>query len=195
MILHRNINSKKHLDESTSDEELMIAYVDCNTRAFEILFTRWKNRVWKYVTKKIFASGDREDVVQKIFLKLHSSKHLYRREFLFAQWIYTICHTVVMDHLRSLKSKNNLLSRVSNEFEKNANIENEEVVQFDEISFQNEKLSTLSAEQIMAINLRYKEEKEFSEIAAIINKSESNVRKIISRAISKLRKLSLLERA
>lgn len=154
-----------------------------NTAAFDILFKRWKDRLWAFVAKKCHSAEEREDIIQKIFLKLHHSRAQYQPQYLFAQWIFTIAKTTIIDHAR----KNNRINFKSVEFtEKHLplEVENETV-----------DLSDLSIEQQKVVRLRFEEDLEFSEIALRINKSESNIRKILSRAYSKIRKTKLIRGA
>ena len=175
--LNLNINT---LNQCT-DEELMTTYQLAdgvlNVAAFDILFKRWKDRLWSYVAKKVKSAEEREDLIQKIFLKLHHARGQYQKQYLFAQWIFTIAKTTVIDHAR----KNKRTSAQEVEF-------NEEIAPVITETVTNSlDLSSLSQEQQKIIQMRFEEDLEFSEIAMQINKSETSIRKILSRAYAKIR--------
>ena len=147
----------KH-NEDPTDEELMTLYQSSQdqigVQAFHVLFKRWKDRIWSYVAKKVKGIEEREDVVQKIFLKLHYSKSLYQQKYLFAQWIFTIARTTIIDHRRSQK-----MQPMKGEFIKN----HEEVLGYSEEHSYAVDISCLSLEQQKILHLRYEEELEFKE--------------------------------
>lgn len=163
----------------------MLLYQQSDYSAFEVLFLRWKNRVWSYVSKKIKSTSNREDVLQKIYLKLHRSRALYDHKYLFSQWIFTIAKTSIYDELRSIHNRNK------------KNNEKDESVFFDEPQPEESSnriemdLSSLTKQQQEVLKLRLEDDCNFSEISKLINKSEVNSRKIFSRAIEKLKKISL----
>lgn len=159
-----------------SDEELMKLYQQDDVLAFEELYRRYKKRIYTYVNSKVFDKNLVDEVFQSIFLKLHKSRHLYRDEFLFAQWIYTVSKNIIIDSLR--KNKN-----IQSDDKAFTNMGESVDSQMDQID-----LNILTDKEKTAIHLRYDGEKEFEEIAKILQTNQTNVRKIISRAISKLKK-------
>ena len=42
-------------------------------------------------------------IFQNVFVKLHKSRHLYKSELPFNNWLYSICRTVLIDSLRKSK--------------------------------------------------------------------------------------------
>lgn len=175
--------------ESLSDEELMVSYQESNIAAFDLLFSRWKDRVWSFVAKRLKIAEVREDVVQKIFLKLHSSRASYNAKYLFAQWIFTIAKTVIIDHLRSNKKRQYAEVELKDFTIESIATQNIPDRNLDSIT------STLTLEQQQIIKMRFEQDYEFAEIAAVINKSEINIRKILSRAFIKLRNTKYLRGA
>lgn len=82
-----------------SDESLMLAYCDGETDCFELLYRRYKTRVYAYITKRA-PNAAVEDLFQQVFLKLHEKKHLYDASYPFAPWFFTLCRHTIVDHLR-----------------------------------------------------------------------------------------------
>ncbi len=178
--------------KSASDEELMVLYqtslssIECSD-VFNMLFNRWKDRLWSYVSKKVRSAEEREDVIQKIFLKLHNSKSQYQPRFHFSQWIFTIAKTTLIDHLRSQhKFKSNEVEFTDEIIATEDNVDNM-TIESDKVD-----MSSLTLEQQQIINMRFEEDLDFKEIAILLNKNETSVRKILSRAYGKIRNLNLL---
>lgn len=165
-----------------SDEELMIFYQDGNQLAFEILYKRYSKRVYGYLKNSLKDSHLVDEVFQGTFLKLHTSRSKYDPTFPFVPWLFTICKSVMIDHLRKIKS----IKEDSNyEFIENIQVEPNTNEQLPD-------LSILQGSQKEAVSYRYTDDLSFEEIADKLQTSPTNVRKLISRAIQKL-KASLSE--
>jgi RNA polymerase sigma-70 factor (ECF subfamily) len=158
-----------------TNEELMLAYARGDISSFELLFDRFKHRVYAYVAKNLSQTSEREDVCQSIFLKLHQNKEKYSDKYPFEAWLFIIARSVLYDHLR--KSKKVSLEELKDFMLVEINPDKVEAPVLDNL---NDK-----AKKVM--ELRYMEEKSFDEIASLINTSSSNIRQIISRSLKFLR--------
>lgn len=161
-----------------TDEALMSLYQAGNEDAFNILYGRYKGRIYSYLIKRLNNVATVSDVYQNIFVKMHKSRDLYNPKYLFSQWIFTIVTSTLIDTYRSIgrnktEELSDNLASVSSDSEP-VDIKSE--------------LSKLSEADSDIIKLRYYEDKSFMEIAELLNMSELNVRQKISRAIRKLRK-------
>ena len=64
------------------------------------LYRRWQGRVYGYARKSISNSADAEDLVQRVFLKMHANfDTMIKREPVEA-WIFTVAHREIVDYLR-----------------------------------------------------------------------------------------------
>ena len=52
------------------DEELMEFYQDGESMAFEVLYTRYKKRVYSYLYKRVYDKDKIDDIFQKLSLKM-----------------------------------------------------------------------------------------------------------------------------
>lgn len=82
-----------------SDEVLMLDYCEGDSGCFDLLYRRYKTRVYAYITKRAPAHAV-DDLFQQVFLKLHEKKHLYDSSYAFAPWFFTLCRHTIVDHLR-----------------------------------------------------------------------------------------------
>lgn len=158
----------------------MQAYQAGEALAFNELYARYSGKVYSYVANRVFNKNERDDLFQAIFLKFHKSRHLYSSQFLFAPWLFTICRTSLLDYLKLRKPEVLLDSSATDELSEESTSDSALVL--------SEALSKLSDQQRNAIEMRYSEGLEFSEIAKRLSLSPSNVRQIISRAVRKIRR-------
>lgn len=164
--------------DSSSDEELMRAYQDGLEKAFQILYHRHSSKVYGFLINRIRDKTLVDDIFQAIFMKLHESRRHYDPKFSFIPWLFTISRSVMIDSLR--KQKRNLEDSVETDKLDFLSIEYETAEELD--------LSCLHSNQKQAVELRYKENLSFEEIAHQLKTTPTNVRKIVSRAIKVLKK-------
>lgn len=93
-----------------SDKELIFNYLDGNERAFEILLSRYKNKIY---TSIYLFTKDRalaEDIFQEVFIKIIDTlrKGKYNHEGKFVQWAMRISYNLCVDYHRRNKRRNHL---------------------------------------------------------------------------------------
>lgn len=164
--------------KNLSDEDLMIKYMEGEYPAFEILYSRHKDRVFSYVRKRIRDTGSVEEVFQNIFLKLHRFREKFDPKYLFIQWLYTISRSEVIDYLKKKK-----MTHIQYE-------ESFGIGQIDKTSFEGMDLiskSNLGDKEKKALILRYLQEEDYETIARILDVKEAYARKIVGRGLKKLK--------
>lgn len=141
-------------------------------QAFEELYRRFGHRVFSYLIKKLKNHADEEDLLQKVFIKVHESKHLYNEKYKFEQWLFVIARSAAIDHFRikSREKKNINLVELDQNIEKI----------FPEL--------LLDKDQFELLELKYIDELSYKVLSQILNKSEISLRKTVSRITSNLRR-------
>lgn len=173
-------NPYSHLE----DNELMELYKNGEYMAFEVIYLRHKDKVYTYLNKRLHDKGLTEDLFQSIFIKFHKCRHLYNKKYSLLQWIYTISRSELLDYFK--KNKNDVVP-----FDESyITIEQE----FTDNTIDLSSFKELSEKEKSALELRFNFDKDFSEISELLNTSEINSRKIVSRAIRKLRSKLLGEK-
>lgn len=71
-----------------------------DTRAFEPLVDRYKNKIHNYVSRMIHDPDEAEDVTQEVFVRAFSSLHHFRGQSSFQTWLYRIATNLCVDHHR-----------------------------------------------------------------------------------------------
>ena len=147
--------------------------------AFRELYRRFSQNVYSFLIKKLENEADAEDVMQKVFFKVHESKHLYNNKYLFEQWLFVIARTSVLDHFRASKRYN---VRVTNAITGSPESINSDM------DLLNSCVDHLDENQKELLKMKYIDELSYEEIAAVLNKSTGSLRKMVSRLVINLRK-------
>lgn len=159
-----------------TDEKLMELYQKGENLAFDSIYDRYHKHIYTYLNKRVFDKEIIDDIFQNIILKFHKSRMLYDPKHELLKWIYTISRSVFLDELKKKKFK-------TIEFDEKYL----ESLHPDEISKFNLDNEDLTYNEKESLKLRYFEDSEFIDIAKVLNTSEGNTRKIISRGLKKLR--------
>ena len=85
------------------DKELMLKYQDGDHMAFDVLYSRHKNKVYSYLAKRLHSHNEIHDLFQRVFVKLHKSRHLYQEKYEVLPWIYTITKSEFLDFVKKNK--------------------------------------------------------------------------------------------
>lgn len=159
-------------------EELMLRYQTHSPEeafaAFNELYSRYNQRVFSFLSKKVKNSADAEDLLQRVFIKIHESKHLYKSKYKFEQWLFVIARTQALDYFRTNKRYQNKISQYRPE-----EVTSSEV----DMSF----LKTLDSDQQELLQMKFIDELSYQEISKIVNKSEVSLRKTLSRMVGRLK--------
>lgn len=88
------------MDKETADEELMLLYQQGDAAAFEILYTRHKGPVYRYVLRQCDGRETTNELVQDIWMKLIQNHGSYKVKAKFTTWLYTIARHRLIDYYR-----------------------------------------------------------------------------------------------
>ncbi len=86
-----------------SDEELMAAFQEGRSDAFDLLVSRYKNPLHNFAYRFLGDYDDADDIVQDVFVRLYLKKDAYRPIAMFSTWIYTITSNLAKTYLRRRK--------------------------------------------------------------------------------------------
>ena len=93
------------MQEETSDEALMDAYVAGDRAAFDALFRRYAARLCDFLARGLRRREDARDLLQLVFLQVHRHRNDYERGRPFRPWLYTIALNMKWQHLRTLRRR------------------------------------------------------------------------------------------
>ncbi len=166
-----------------SDEELMNLYQGGSETAFQVLFERHSSRIFSYLRKRIKNNESIDDIFQEVFVKMHISKHLYKKNLPVLPWLFSVTRSVMIDQIRKDKSSKFIDGY---DLEKIPQIEKNSQQDFATVM---SAINELPDSQRTAMQMRYVNEKTFEEIAESLKTSPLNARKLISRGVKRLREL------
>ena len=89
-----------------SDEELALAYIAGNNRAFDELLSRNQEKIFTYIMCIVKDEDVANDLFQETFLKVITKLQdgQYTDTGKFCWWLTRIAHNVIIDHYRAKKS-------------------------------------------------------------------------------------------
>lgn len=168
-----------------TDEELMNLYIQGDVRAFDDLYLRHKGKVYGYLTKRLPAKQQADEVFQNTFLKLHQSRAQYFSGQPFLPWLFAIARNALFDHLRKGLSESKKISAM----QEHLLVYPETQESSSETGNLHEGLASLTEAQRELLNKRYIEGLDFEEIAKQANSSSAAMRQSVSRVTRKLKDL------
>lgn len=162
-----------------SDEELMKAFKLGHNEAFNMLYERYSGRIIAYLRKRLHDDDAAQEVFQETFLKVSANRSSFDSKGLFAPWLFTICRNSLIDFIRKVQLESHARQTVL-----------EEGVEMSSSSSEGrfEKLMrSLNEREKKILELRFQKDLTFQRISQTLGISTVNVRKIASRAITRLR--------
>ncbi len=181
-----------------SDEQLALAYIDGNNRAFDELLSRNQDRVFTTIMYAVKDEDLANDLFQETFLKVITKLQngQYSDTGKFSWWLTRIAHNVVIDHFRAQKSskiveapKDNDLSNLRGEAIHNQSRESE--LNNEQVMEDVKRLvEALPEAQRDVVNMRFFQELSFKEIAEQTNVSINTSLGRMRYALINLRKLT-----
>jgi len=91
------------MNPAAEDSALMLRYADGDAAAFEILYRRHNDALYRYCLR---LSNDRDaaaDLFQEVWSRIIRARHRYRPTAKFATYLYRVAHNTFIDHLRRNK--------------------------------------------------------------------------------------------
>ena len=184
--------------KTMSDEQLALAYIDGNNRAFDELLSRNQDRIFTTIMYAVKDEDLANDLFQETFLKVITKLQngQYSDTGKFSWWLTRIAHNVVIDHFRAQKSskiveapKDNDLSNLRGEAIHNQSRESE--LNNEQVMEDVKRLvEALPEAQRDVVNMRFFQELSFKEIAEQTHVSINTSLGRMRYALINLRKLT-----
>ena len=180
------------IDEASArreeERQLVQRAIERDSTAFADLYDRHVVRVYRHIYYMVTDAREAEDLTAQTFLKAWEAVGRYKeRGAPFIAWLLRIAHNLTVSHLRS-KRDHGVLEDIHVDQKLYRNPEQALEQSSDESSVR-EAVLKLRDEQRQVIMLRFVEDMDYREVAAVIGKSVPAVRVIQHRALGNLRKL------
>ena len=96
------------MEQEISDEDLMLQYRNGDAMAFECLYKRYKDAIYRYMFRLCRNEAIAEELYQDVWMKLINSRERYEVKAKFKTYLYQIAHNRFVDHYRKQRGKNTL---------------------------------------------------------------------------------------
>lgn len=165
--------------EEMTDEELALAYVEGDNKAFDLLFSRNEVKLFSYIMFVVHDEQLANDIFQETFVKaiVKLQNHLYYTNGKFSSWLMRIAHNVIIDGYREQRNfrmidqgENNDLSCLRGDSVMDSFAERE-MVKNQVMNDVQKLMMYLPANQREVVYMRYYQQMSFKEIAETTNVS------------------------
>lgn len=174
--------------EAAQEADLVARVIAGDRLAFTQLYDLYQDRVFRHVHYRVSQREDAKDLTQQVFLQSWRGLPKYRRTASpFLAWLFTIAHNVIVDFYRRSKPVY-YLEHEFREKRTGSDPEHEAEVRWEQERVRKAVLR-LKPDQQQVIVLRFLENLDAGDVAAVLGKTESNVRVIQHRAVQELRRI------
>lgn len=98
--------TKQEPDSMTETDEVLIRRCRRgDERSFDILFERYKARIYTFVLRFVKDPKTAEDVFQETFIRVFRKARHFREQAKFSTWLYTIAANLCRDELKKRKRR------------------------------------------------------------------------------------------
>ncbi len=91
------------VEDGRTDEELMLAFREGDSRAFEPLVVRHRRGLFNFLLRSVQNRSRAEELLQEVFLRVVRSRARYQQTAKFTTWVYTIARNLCVDESRRQK--------------------------------------------------------------------------------------------
>ena len=91
------------MDDAPEDSALMLRYCDGDVVAFETLYRRHNDALYRYLLRLCRQPQQAEDVFQEVWSKIIKARANYRPTAKFSTFLYRVAHNCFIDHVRRNK--------------------------------------------------------------------------------------------
>lgn len=179
------------------DIEIIRRVLQGDSDAFGEIVQKYNGLVYSIVLKLVGNPTDAEDLVQEIFVKIYRGLEMYNGEFAMTTWIMKIASNHTIDFLRKKKLKTTSIhdddekeqEKRPRQFRSDLAHPDERLEQKEIRKMLEEAIQKLPPKYREVIILRHKEEKDYTEIARMLNLPLGTVKARIFRAREMLNKI------
>ncbi|WP_303071838.1 RNA polymerase sigma-70 factor [Bacteroides fluxus] len=168
-------------------EDVVVRFKSGDKAAFEILYRRYWQRVYKFTSLYIVSDIELEDVVQEVFIKFWEARSLVDETKNIAGFLFIITRNLIFNHSRRSFNENFYQLTVLETLETSNSVE-DELAASDLHNYLELLLDKLSPRQQEVFRLSRKEQLSYKEIAERLNISEKTVENHIGEALKYLKK-------
>ncbi len=179
-------------DTKISDEELAKKVQNGHKQSFDLLISRYSEKIFRYAKRFLYNLQDAEDATQDVFIKTYENIQSFNLNKRFSPWIYRLAHNTFINIIRKNKREKIQfidLDTVLPHFVSHDTLEKEISSKFD-LKLLEKVIKKLNPKYREIIILFYYEEKSYQEISDILKIPASTVGVRLKRAKQQLKNIS-----
>jgi RNA polymerase sigma-70 factor, ECF subfamily len=181
---------------TTSDVQLMLDVKAGDEASFDLLLRRYRTPLVNFLFRMVRDSATAEDLAQEVFLRVYRARKQYSPTAKFTTWMFRIATNLALNSIRDNRHRQMETSIDAPKDEEDvAGMElpsremrvDQQMMERDRAEFIRRAVDALPEKQRAAVLLHKYEEMDYSEIAKILECSESALKSLLFRAYETLR--------
>jgi RNA polymerase sigma-70 factor (ECF subfamily) len=88
-----------------TDEQLMLSYGAGDAAAFELLYSRHRGPLFRFMLHQVRDHATAEELYQDVWQRVITARQRYAPEAKFSTWLFQIAHNRLTDHWRALSHR------------------------------------------------------------------------------------------
>ena len=181
--------------DKLSDEMLVAHFQGGRQDAFDVLMSRYKQKIYAYLLRSVKNYEDAEELTIEVFIKIYRALGTWEPRAKFTTWIYRIAHNLSIDHYRSksrrttayLDDEKSAIDEPAS-MDRRSNPENG-VLEKDRHRIIGDAMEQLSPNQRSVFIMSRYDCLQIREIAEILGMAEGTVKIHLHRAVKKLKNI------
>jgi len=93
-----------------TDEQLITAYQEGDLEAFDLLYKRHKNALYRYFYRQVKSAAIADELHQDVWMRIVKTSAVFNQQSLFSTWLFKIAHNRLIDFYRSNKHQNEAIN-------------------------------------------------------------------------------------
>lgn len=171
------------------DETLMLAYASGDAAAFEQLYRRHRDRLYRFLLRQLRNPGLADECFQDVWQRVIAARAGWQPEAAFSTWLFRIAHNRLNDHWRAQRHRP---AAPSDAEERTARVPDPETPERRLSEFEQRRrlqlaLDELPDDQREVVQLRLEQELTLEEIGRITGVGRETVKSRLRYAMDKLR--------
>lgn len=177
-----------HHDPQLYEEARLIALLaDDSEYAFQLLFDRYRNRIYQIAIRYLKSPLLAQEVVQDVFLKLWFERKNIRQDLPLEAWLFTIAKNNLLNRLKKLANEWKALKVISHTEKQESESSEDKVQESQYNQLLQEALQNLADQQRRVFLLSRTEHLTYNQIAERMGISALTVKTHMSRALESIR--------
>ena len=176
------------------DAELMLRVRDGDQVSFALLLDRHRRPVMRFLYRMLRNREVSEDLAQEVFLRVYRSRTSYEPTAKFTTWLFRIATHLALNWIRDGKREKlqesldeETLDGAGRQVADQGRTVEEELLYEAKLREVRGAIASLPSKQRAAVLMHKYDEMEYSQIAGVLNCSESAVKSLLFRAYESLR--------